>query len=98
MLARLHLRRHDLPVIIRPSGVLGSSPQSHGLMAFVGSDLIAILVEVEGQNAKAPRWSIDWMADGVDGRPPLFTQLEAARLWLSHRYRFCLRRISSGSR
>jgi len=93
-----NLRRDDLPVIIRPSGVLGSSSPSHGRMAFVGNDLIAILVEVEGQNAEAPRWSIDWMADGVDGRPPMFTQLEAARLWLSHRYRFCRGRISGGSR
>jgi len=65
-------------------------------MAFVGGDLIAILVRINGPNPGAPRWSIDWMAPTVDGTPPLFTQLEAARLWLSHRYRSCLGRLQKG--
>jgi hypothetical protein len=65
-------------------------------MAFVGQDLIAILVQTEGQNPEVPRWSIDWMAPFVDGNPPLFTQLEAARIWLSHRYRTCLGRQIDG--
>jgi hypothetical protein len=70
----------------------GSGDGDHGRMAFVGSDLIAILVRIEGPNPGAPRWSIDWMAPGVDGTPPMFTQLEAARLWLSHKYRTCIGR------
>jgi hypothetical protein len=63
-------------------------------MAFVGRDLIAIVVQIDGQNAEVPRWSIDWVAPAVGGNPPLFTQLEAARIWLSHRYRSCRRRAN----
>lgn len=67
-------------------------------MAFVGDDLIAILVRSDGPNPHAGRWSIDWMAPAIDGRPPLFTQLEAARLWLSHRYCSCLARPNKARR
>ena len=87
-----------MPVTIRPAGVVKSEAAGYGRMAFVGSDLIAVLLEVEGQNPEIPRWSIDWIAPGVNGRPPpLFTQLEAARVWLSHRYRTSQGRLHHGS-
>ena len=85
-----------MPVKIRPSTVVGTGDGAHGKMAFVDGDLIAILVEIEGPNPDASRWTIDWMAPAVDCRRPLFTQLEAARLWLSHRYRCCLGRPQKG--
>jgi hypothetical protein len=83
-----------MPVILRPAVLLEAGAETeHGRMAFVGKDLIATLIKVEGQNAQVPRWAIDWLAPAVNGSPPLFTQLESARIWLSHRYRTCLGRL-----
>jgi hypothetical protein len=79
--------------------MVASSSNEYGRLAFVGSDMIAVLVRQEGQNHAAPRWSIDWMAPEIDGRPPpQFTQVEAARAWLSHRYRTSRSRNKAGSR
>ena len=83
-----------MPVIFRPASVAEPGAEiEHGRMAFVGKDLIATLVQVEGQNPQVPRWAIDWLAPAVNGRPPVFTQLEAARIRLSHRYRTYLGRL-----
>ena len=55
-------------------------------MAFVGDDLVAILVASrEGRLVRS--WSIDWMAPVITTPPPTFAGLGTARQWLSCEYR-----------
>ena len=54
-------------------------------MAFVGDDLVAILVATrEGRLVRS--WSIDWMAPVITAPPPTFAGLGTARAWLSSEY------------
>lgn len=55
-------------------------------MAFVGDDLVAILVATrEGRFVR--RWSVEWLAPVISAPPPTFTALATARRWLSTEYR-----------
>lgn len=55
-------------------------------MAFVGSDLLAILVS-EAQDRSIRLWSVEWIAPVITATPPTFSRLDAARRWLSTEYR-----------
>ena len=59
--------------------------EDHGRMAFVGDDLVAILVATrEGRLVRS--WSVDWMAPMITTPPPTFAGLGTARAWLSCEY------------
>jgi hypothetical protein len=77
--------------------MVASKSHEYGRLAFVGNEMIAVLVQEDGQTAQTPRWAIDWLAPGINGRPPQFTEVESARIWLSHRYRSSRTRGKPGS-
>lgn len=77
-----------MPVIIQPLTTLVPNSEDYGRMAFVGGDLVAILVAVEDGHY-ARRWSVEWLAPVITASPPTFTRLGAARRWLSSEYRKC---------
>jgi hypothetical protein len=75
-----------MPVTIEPLANLVPTSEDYGRMAFVGSDLVAILVS-EGQGRSVRRWSVEWIAPVITAAPPTFAGLDAARRWLSSEYR-----------
>lgn len=74
-----------MPVTIEPLTKLVPN-SDYGQMAFVGGELLAILVH-ERENDLDSGWSIDWIAPVITAAPPAFTGLDAARRWLSNEYR-----------
>lgn len=74
-----------MPVIIEPLTKLVPNSEDYGRMAFVGGDLLAILVS-NHEDAAGRSWSVEWIAPVIDAAPPTFAGIEAARRWLSSEY------------
>ena len=75
-----------MPVTIQPLATMIRNSEDYGRMAFVGDDLVAILVATrEGRLVRS--WSVEWIAPTITTPPPTFTALNAARRWLSSEYR-----------
>lgn len=75
-----------MPVTIQPLATLIRNSEDYGRMAFVGDDLVAILVATrEGRLVRG--WSVEWIAPVITTPPPpTFAQLGTARRWLSCEY------------
>ena len=77
-----------MPVTIQPLATLIRNSEDYGRMAFVGDELVAILVATrEGRLVRS--WSVEWIAPVINTPPPTFAQLGTARRWLSCEYRKC---------
>ena len=75
-----------MPVTIEPLANLVPTSEDYGRMAFVGSDLFAILTsEPRGRSVRL--WSVDWIAPVITATPPTFARLDSTRRWLSAEYR-----------
>jgi hypothetical protein len=75
-----------VPVTIERLTKLVPNSEDYGRMAFVGSDLLAILIRTDEERF-ARRWSVEWIAPVITAAPPTFTRLAAARRWLSCEFR-----------
>ena len=74
-----------MPVTIQPLAPMIRNSEDYGRMAFVGDDLVAILVATrEGRLVRS--WSVEWIAPVITTPPPTFAQIGTARAWLSCEY------------